>query len=79
MKPSIGGKAHNKHANKRQHPGGGASGKEPVLALVERGGWAASHHVADVTAATLVRQSTGWRRPPMIRISAARNDGSWQC
>ena len=26
---------------------------EPVLALVERGGRAASHHVADVTAATL--------------------------
>jgi transposase-like protein len=49
----IGGKEHNKHANKRSGIRGGAGGKEPVLALVERGGRAASHHVADVTAATL--------------------------
>ena len=49
----IGGKEHNKHANKRSGIHGGSGGKEPVLALVERGGRAASHHVADVTAATL--------------------------
>src|SRR5204862_2137203 len=49
----IGGKEHNKHAHKRSGVRGGARGKEPVLALVERGGRAASHHVADVTAATL--------------------------
>src|ERR1700686_4449593 len=42
----IGGKEHNKHANKRQHPGGGAGGKEPVLALVERGGRGGSRTVA---------------------------------
>lgn len=49
----IGGKEANKHARKRSGIRGGPTGKEPVLTLVERGGRAASHHVADVTVATL--------------------------
>jgi transposase-like protein len=48
----IGGKEANRHNSKRTGARG-AVGKEPVLALVERGGRAASHHVADVTAATI--------------------------
>ena len=50
----VGGKKANKHKSKRTDARG-AVGKEPVLTLVERGGRAASHHVPDVTAAT-VRQ-----------------------
>lgn len=49
----VGGKEANKHQVKRLRQGGGGVGKAPVLALVERGGSAASYHVANVTAATL--------------------------
>ena len=49
----IGGKEANKHKSKRSGVRGGARDKEPVLSLVERGGRAASHHVPDVTAATV--------------------------
>lgn len=49
----IGGKEGNKHKSKRQDNMTGGRGKEPVLALVERGGKVRSRHVADVTAKTL--------------------------
>jgi transposase-like protein len=48
----IGGKEKNKHARKRTSAVGGM-GKEIAFALVERGGRVRSHHVPDVTAATL--------------------------
>lgn len=48
----VGGKAKNKHRNKRDGIGGG-HGKEAVFSLVERGGKVRSHHVADVSAKTL--------------------------
>lgn len=47
----IGGKDKNKHRNKRK--GRGGMDKEPVFALVERGGKVRSHHVPDVTGKTL--------------------------
>jgi transposase-like protein len=46
----IGGFEKNKHASKRRHKGRGGIGKEPIIALVERGGAVRSHHVATVTA-----------------------------
>jgi transposase-like protein len=49
----IGGKEANKHADKRIVRAGPGGGKEAVVALVERGGRVRSHHVGDVTAATL--------------------------
>ncbi len=49
----IGGMEANKHASKRKHPGGGAVGKMPVVALVERNGTTRSFHVTNVTAKTL--------------------------
>ncbi len=49
----VGGSEQNKHKSKRTPHMHGGKGKEPVVALVERGGKAASHHVANVTAATL--------------------------
>ncbi len=49
----IGGKEANKHKNRRQNVGGGAGGKEPVFALVERGGALHSFHLPTVTARTL--------------------------
>jgi len=49
----VGGKEANKHANKRLARGGPGEGKESVLTLVERGGFARSFHVANVTAKTL--------------------------
>jgi len=48
----VGGKDKNKHAHKRQHVRG-ASQKEAVVALVERGGKVRSHHVADVNTKNL--------------------------
>lgn len=48
----VGGKERNKHARKRHSMGGGA-GKEPVIALVERGGKVRSVHVPTVTGKTL--------------------------
>ncbi len=47
----IGGKDKNKHASKRKSKGG--TDKEPVFALVERGGRVRSHHVPAVDADTL--------------------------
>ena len=49
----IGGKEKNKHASKRENVGGGGLGKEPVVALVERGGSVRSFHVKKVSASTL--------------------------
>ncbi len=34
----VGGKERNKHENKKSHPGGGPSGKTPVLGMRQRGG-----------------------------------------
>lgn len=51
----MGGKEINKHVKKRTAPGGGKGGKEPIVTLVERGGFARSQHVANVTARTLGR------------------------
>ncbi len=48
----VGGKEHNKHRNKRTVKTRNR-GKEPVFALVQRGGELRSFHVADVTAKTL--------------------------
>jgi len=48
----VGGKEGNKHKGKRSGRQG-TQGKEPVMTLVERGGKASSHHVANVTAATI--------------------------
>lgn len=49
----VGGKERNKHVGKRSKRNIGGAGKEPVFALVERGGRVRSHHVADVSAKTL--------------------------
>jgi len=49
----VGGLEKNKHRKKRQHLGTGGSGKEAVVALVERGGRVHSHHVPEVNAKTL--------------------------
>lgn len=49
----IGGREKNKHAWKRTAGNIGGTGKQAVFTLVERGGAARSHHVADVTGATL--------------------------
>lgn len=51
----VGGKEKNKHRSKRKHAGTGGTGKEAVVALVERGGRVRSQHVrAAVTAETLL-------------------------
>jgi len=52
-KAYIGGKEGNKHKIKRGRIGGGAGGKEPVFALVEREGAVRSFHLPLVTAKTL--------------------------
>ncbi len=49
----VGGKEKNKHANKRLGRKQGNKGKEAVHTLVERGGRARSHHVANVSGKTL--------------------------
>jgi transposase-like protein len=49
----VGGKEKNKHANKRKSDNIGGMGKEPVFALVERGGRVRSQHVPAVDADTL--------------------------
>jgi transposase-like protein len=50
----VGGLENNKHRSKRKHAGTGGAGKESVVALVERGGRVRSHHMAPVTAKTLL-------------------------
>ncbi len=49
----MGGKEKNKHANKRAATRDHIGAKEAVVTLVERGGKARSHHVANVTSKTL--------------------------
>lgn len=49
----IGGKEKNKHVGKRTKGNIGGTGKQIVFTLVERGGSARSHHVANVTGETL--------------------------
>jgi len=49
----IGGKEKNKHVNKRNKANIGGRGKEPALALVERGGKVRSFHVPAVNGETL--------------------------
>lgn len=49
----VGGLEKNKHKSKRKHLGTGGIGKEPVVALVERGGRVRSHHMTEVNAETL--------------------------
>jgi hypothetical protein len=49
----IGGKEANKHASKRVSKNIGGKGKQIVHTLVERGGRARSHHVANVSGKTL--------------------------
>ena len=49
----VGGKEKNKHASKRKAGNIGGKGKAIIHTLVERQGAARSHHVADVTGATL--------------------------
>jgi len=48
----VGGRDKNRHENKRTHKTG-LSTKEPVVALVERGGRVRSEHVGEVTSHTL--------------------------
>ena len=49
----VGGLEKNKHRSKRKHQGTGGTGKEAVIALVERGGRVRSQHIPEVTAKTL--------------------------
>jgi transposase-like protein len=49
----VGGKESNKHASKRDSKRVGGMGKQIVHVLVERDGRARSHHIANVTGATL--------------------------
>ncbi len=49
----VGGKEMNKHASKRGHKMQGGKGKQPVVALVERGGRVRSFHVARVNGESL--------------------------
>lgn len=49
----VGGKEANKHKGKRNKKNIGGMGKEPVFALVQRGGKVRSPHVANVSAKTL--------------------------
>ncbi len=49
----IGGKEKNKHVGKRNAKNIGGTGKQIVHTLVERGGRARSHHIANVSGATL--------------------------
>lgn len=49
----VGGREKNKHADKRTAGNLGGKGKQIVHTLVERGGRARSHHIADVTGKTL--------------------------
>ncbi len=49
----VGGKEKNKHRSKRDSKNIGGMGKEPVFALVERGGKVRSQHVEAVSAETL--------------------------
>ena len=49
----VGGKAHNKHANKRKPHDIERDMKQKVVTLVERGGRVRSFHVANVTSKTL--------------------------
>jgi transposase-like protein len=49
----IGGKETNKHKSKRQKGMQGGKGKEPVVALVERGGRVRSQHMPEVTSKNL--------------------------
>jgi len=49
----VGGKEKNKHVGKRNRANIGGVGKQIVHTLVERGGHARSHHIANVTGNTL--------------------------
>jgi len=49
----IGGKEANKHASKRNSKNIGGKGKQIVHTLVERGGRARSHHIANISGKTL--------------------------
>lgn len=49
----IGGKESNKHRNKRDSKKIGGMGKQIVHSLVERGGKARSHHIANISGKTL--------------------------
>jgi transposase-like protein len=49
----IGGKEPNKHRNKRDSKKIGGMGKQIVHSLVERGGEARSHHIANISGKTL--------------------------
>lgn len=49
----VGGSEENKHKSKRTPGQHGGKGKAPVVSLVERGGEAASYHIANVSLATL--------------------------
>lgn len=49
----VGGKESNKHRNKRNSKNIGGAGKQIVHTLVERDGSARSHHIANISGATL--------------------------
>ncbi len=59
----IGGKEKNKHVGKRNKANIGGTGKQIVHTLVERGGRARSHHVANVSGRTLA---------PIVRAHVSR-------
>jgi transposase-like protein len=62
----IGGKEHNKHAGKRNSKNIGGKGKLIVHTLVERNGEARSHHIANITGATL--------RPILVQNVSRKSD-----
>jgi transposase-like protein len=64
----IGGKEHNKHADKRSNRGRGSLGKMVVFSLVERGGGARSFHVTGVNSKTLKPIITGQLNAPKTRL-----------
>lgn len=61
----IGGKEHNKHKSKRNPKNIGGEGKQVAHVLVERGGRARAHHIANVTGKTL--------RPILLRHADIRS------
>ena len=62
----IGGKETNKHVSKRKKGNLGGKGKEPVFALVERGGDSHSFHIAKITGDDL--------RPLIVTHTSRKSD-----
>jgi transposase-like protein len=79
----VGGREKNKHVGKRDPKNVGGAGKQIVHVLVERGGSARAHHIADVTGMTLrgvltknVRAASALSAP-LTPIVCPRNTANW--